>query len=821
MDSRGARIMNALGSNVGGLRSHLISKNIQGNRQKKLPLEANQYEDGTIWLPYLHEYDTFFKIISEQDITNLRSKFPILDKMKIRERESDVRNSESLPLSETQSPVQNALQNSDQPYEEKPTKSSTNGFEKSEDGCSSEATRPSTPMRCRTNSVSSTSSSESSSTSGTSRSGSSSTSGTLTSGSSSLMPQNPQSLEMTMDNEGDDSEADPNYSFSGDDEISSDEFEDSANKTTAKAKTRKRKSNPAEWKSNIAKKRRNVGKKYKSKFSKKIVDRREMRPGCGERCQYKCSRKIEEEQRFNIFRKYWGLGDVNKQRDFISRCIKEVNRTQPNEGARGCNAAYFFTINGNRMRVCRQFFMATLDVSTTTLATVRKKIAGGVLEGDNRGKHRNHRKLSETVKNDIRNHINSIPRIPSHYLRAQSDREYIEGGRTIAQIYRDYVKNCSEEGKPCAKRTTFFEVFNEFNISFFIPKKDQCELCTVHENSGQKEKKQEFDEHLKEKELSRKEKERDKNESDPATIVCVYDLQAALPTPKGEVSVFYYKSKLSTYNLTIYNLKTREAVCNTWHEGEGNRGVIEIATSVFRYIEGKAKESTQEVDFIFYSDNCSGQQKNKFMLTMYSYALCMFRNIKSITHKFLIKGHTQNEGDTVHSVIEKEIKRTLKSGNIYVPSQYFQIMRTAKKQAPFYEVNELSHGDFMDFKALASELGQNFTVNLKNETFPFTNIKMWKITRENPFVFHYKTSYQEDELNTVDTFDAKGKKKNTRGSGNIVTVEERINKTKEWVIKKAYRDSISISDNKKRDLMYLAENNYIKRVYFDFYNSLK
>ena len=617
----------------------------------------------------------------------------------------------------------------------------------------------------------------------------------------------------------DDTDADPNYSFSGDSEFSTDEHEVCA----TQKRSRKRRANPNEWKSNVAKKRRNLGESYISKNSKKIMLERKMRPGCDTTCSYKCVSKITEEQRFQIFRKYWSYGDVNKQRDFISRSLHEIKSRRSQQlkvsSGRSENVAYYFTINGSKIRVCRKYFMATLNISTTTISTVRRKLAHGTLEGDNRGKHGKHRKLPESIKNDVRNHINSIPKIPSHYLRAQTDREYIEGGRTIAQIYRDYVEKCKQEGKPYAGRTSFFDIFNEFNISFFIPKKDQCELCTAYENSDKKEKNQEHEDHLKEKELSRKEKEKDKSDSDPSTIVCTYDLQAALPTPRGEVSVFYYKSKLSTYNLTIYELKTKQGFCYVWHEGEGHRGVIEIATCVFQYIEQKAKATSEDINFIFYTDNCGGQQKNKYMLMMYMYVLCVFRNIKTIQHKFLIKGHTQNEGDTVHSVIEKEIKRTLKSGNIYTPSQYYQIMRTAKKQAPFYVVNELSHSEFIDFKALSHEFGGNFTTNKKNETFSFGDIKILKFTRENPFTFYYKTSYQAEDFDIVDTFQTTGKR-NTRGSA-AITEEERIDKMREWTVQKAYNTPIPIAANKKRDLMYLVENNYIKKTYFEFYNSLK
>lgn len=43
---------------------------------------------------------------------------------------------------------------------------------------------------------------------------------------------------------------------------------------------------------------------------------------------------------------------------------------------------------------------------------------------------------------------------------------------------------------------------------------------------------------------------------------------------------------------------------------------------------------------------------------MYLFALMKYPKIKSIIHKYLISGHTQNEGDSVHSIIEKAIKKT-------------------------------------------------------------------------------------------------------------------------------------------------------------------
>lgn len=57
-----------------------------------------------------------------------------------------------------------------------------------------------------------------------------------------------------------------------------------------------------------------------------------------------------------------------------------------------------------------------------------------------------------------------------------------------------------------------------------------------------------YNEHQNEKELSRIEK----NEN---VVVCCFDLQAVLITPRGEVSQFYYKRRLVSYNFTVNNIK--------------------------------------------------------------------------------------------------------------------------------------------------------------------------------------------------------------------------------------------------------------------------
>ncbi|KAK5648032.1 hypothetical protein RI129_002924 [Pyrocoelia pectoralis] len=227
-------------------------------------------------------------------------------------------------------------------------------------------------------------------------------------------------------------------------------------------------------------------------------------------------------------------------------------------------------------------------------------------------------------------------------------------------MYRYYKKEQEEKNLPFAKRCTYETIFNtEFNISFYQPKKDQCSICEEYKNSNPDEKaklQESYDRHIANKIKSREEKAKDTAMAKDKLnlIVACFDLQAVLPTPCGDVSAFYYKCRLNSI---------------------ASRGSNEIATCLYSYISSLPPNT----DIIFCSDNCVGQNKNKIVVSMYLYAMCN-TEVNSIVHKFLTVGHTQNEGDSMHSVIERQKKRALKSEPIFVPSQWPPLMKTAIKE---------------------------------------------------------------------------------------------------------------------------------------------
>lgn len=289
------------------------------------------------------------------------------------------------------------------------------------------------------------------------------------------------------------------------------------------------------------------------------------------------------------------------------RYVREGGIRQPRQK----NMQYFLTTDKEPIQVCKTFFMNTLDINSRTIRTViekRNKVANVLMAADQRGKHGKHLKVKPEIRDGVKSFIESISKIESHYTRANTSKVFIDGSKTVANLHKDYVDICREKNIEYGNYALFYRIFkSEFNISFFVPKKDQCELCFAYENAEdhKTELKEKYEEHISEKELSRIEKSSDKEATPPNTIVAVYDMQAVLQLPKGDVSVFYYKSKLNVMNFTIFNLIDNNCDCFVWDESCANRGANELGTCVLRFMREKsAKEQIKH--FIFYSDNCAG-----------------------------------------------------------------------------------------------------------------------------------------------------------------------------------------------------------------------
>ena len=357
---------------------------------------------------------------------------------------------------------------------------------------------------------------------------------------------------------------------------------------------------------------------------------------------------------------------------------------------------YFLPNEGQRVAVCKTFFLKTLDISDTMVFHALENSEHHVAKSPPVKKAYN--KTPDSAVRKVKDHINSFNRVPSHYCRKDSKKEYLEQGLNIRQMYSMYLAECAaKEFVPVAEHI-YRNIFNnDFNLAFHIPSKDQCDTCRMYKlkiqtGTGDPEDKQKYVQHLNRKETARVHKEKDKVPVEGRKTAS-FDLQQVFMCPKLNLGSAYYLRKLNIYNFTIYEMDSKEGYCYVWPETEGGRGGNEIATCVYSWLLEKDKEGIQNI--ILYSDSCAGQNKNRIMTTAILKFLSSSKSVSRIDHKFLEKGHTFMEVDSMHALIE----RKMKGHEIYLPSGFAESAKAACKVKP-YRVQTLTHKDFKDFADL-------------------------------------------------------------------------------------------------------------------------
>ena len=125
--------------------------------------------------------------------------------------------------------------------------------------------------------------------------------------------------------------------------------------------------------------------------------------------------------------------------------------------------------------------------------------------------------------------------------------------------------------------------------------------------------------------------------------------------------------------------------------------------------------------------------KTDIMYPMLWYCIKRF-DLTSIEHKYLEKGHTQNENDSMHSAIESASRNI----SVYTTPQWATIIQTARRNQP-YSVKEMSSTDFYDFKLLSENI-KNFEINTENDRLYWNQIKTLRLSSQNQK--HVAVSYR-------------------------------------------------------------------------------
>ncbi|KAK3106388.1 hypothetical protein FSP39_018992 [Pinctada imbricata] len=236
-------------------------------------------------------------------------------------------------------------------------------------------------------------------------------------------------------------------------------------------KSRKRKKNFENWKQTVRKRRRQSGKDYTSVKGKQMRNREiKTLKDCSGKCKYRCNTKISQKEREGFFKEFWNLCDTQKNTFYAKttdRKDKDRKRTTSTSSRRAYSYSYFFTKGDEKIRVCKTFYLSTLDISQRRIQYHQEHKQTDF--ADQRGKFTKV-EIDPSVRESVKRHIRSFPRMPSHYARKNTSKEFLESELTMKKMYDLYVQSCEEKGEEPCKLHLYRMIFNyDFNIDFYKP----------------------------------------------------------------------------------------------------------------------------------------------------------------------------------------------------------------------------------------------------------------------------------------------------------------------------------------------------------------
>lgn len=372
----------------------------------------------------------------------------------------------------------------------------------------------------------------------------------------------------------------------------------------------------------------------------------------------------------------------------------------------GFDILIYNTDTGDRVKVCQQFLVNTLDVGKNTIknwmndneVTISKRHS---LVHENQNQEDNNLNTNEVAKvtqrsrdsaerkGTVKQWLKLLPKVPSHYCRSTSKKTYVESTfRSESHMYNIFKEWCTEDNKKSVGRSLFLDIIKSENVAIHHSRKDQCDTCTMFKLGSVSA--EEYANHIRKKDEARAAKNAAKSSASKTKLVLTMDLQSVLLAPKTLASSMYYKQKLQIHNFTIYELNTGDVHLYVWNEVEGGVTANEFASCIVDYL--KSRISTDYKEIILISDGCCYQNRNKCLTSALS-RLSQERGIE-IQQMYLEKGHTMMETDSVHSTLEHYFSPPINS-----PSDYVARMRTARPKHP-YAIIPVDHDFFLDYQSI-------------------------------------------------------------------------------------------------------------------------
>ena len=231
-----------------------------------------------------------------------------------------------------------------------------------------------------------------------------------------------------------------------------------------------------------------------------------------------------------------------------------------------------------------------------------------------------------------------------------------------------------------------------------------------------------------------------------------------------------------------------------WSEDLASRGSQEIGSCLFAHFKKHLPSTIKHL--ILYSDSCGGQNRNIKLTLMLKHYLAS-SNIESIEQKFFLSGHSYNSCDRNFGIIEKERKL---HKVISRPSDWVNIIQSAKKREPKFTVTEMDSDDFFECETLTDIIVNRKVDKNKNKI-------SWLDTRS--------ILYKKDQLFDIIITDDNNKRQVIDIQKRNVSKEKFTNST----LCHLYPFGREISKKKYDDLMQLID--YIPAEHRQFFRDLK
>ncbi|XP_073729859.1 uncharacterized protein [Misgurnus anguillicaudatus] len=200
---------------------------------------------------------------------------------------------------------------------------------------------------------------------------------------------------------------------------------------------------------------------------------------CGPKCKKKCTTKITEDQRRQLFRAYWNMS-YSEKKSFIFHMVSQcqtMRHTTAVPSRRTRTLRYYLNDDlGQQQEVCKTTFLTTLGYhpkNDRLIVTVFGNTVSSSLAPpqERRGRHTPINKIDMA---SIFEHIESFNPTSSHYRPEHAPhRRYLPSDVSIQSMFQDYKENnafkCSYE--------TYRKAVKERNISFTKLGEEECESC--------------------------------------------------------------------------------------------------------------------------------------------------------------------------------------------------------------------------------------------------------------------------------------------------------------------------------------------------------